>query len=409
MTKRVLVVDDVAEMRALIWRILSADGYQVDVAATLAEARGLDPAGYSAVLVDAHLGTEQGTDLIEELRSADPAAVGRCLVITGGTADAGPAGSAVLTKPFRAADLLDAVRVLQQQAPPQQAPPQPAPPQPAPPQPAPPQPAPPQPDPPQPNLPQPNLPQPQPALPGPPPPEPGLPEPGARPEPGEGPGSSSGPSRDSPPPSPAQIGRLLAVTRRLRTRERYDLVGFLHDGPIQELTAGTLEAEMMRRSAPAGPASRVDAVLRQIEAAARALRWLVDGEWPFMQPEVQLAGALRQRCAWLLTEPLAIDIDPGCADMVPGDVPAVVDVAELMLLAAAPECCPVRAHLAVRGEPQLIELTLTVTASGDEPMGDLEAAREALRDLAGALGTVAHTENGAQQRRVRIALRHWGG
>ena len=126
MTKRVLVVDDVAEMRTLIWRILSADGYQVDVAATLAEARDLDPAGYSAVLVDAHLGTEQGTDLIEELRSADPAAVSRCLVITGGTADAGPAGLAVLTKPFRAADLLDAVRALQQAAPPQPDPSQPA-------------------------------------------------------------------------------------------------------------------------------------------------------------------------------------------------------------------------------------------------------------------------------------------
>ena len=374
-TKRVLVVDDVAEMRTLIWRILSADGYQVDVAATLAEARGLDPAGYSAVLVDAHLGTEQGMDLIEELRSADPVAVSRCLVITGGTADAGPAGLAVLTKPFRAADLLDAVRALRQAVPPQ---PDPSQPEPA----------------------LPERPLPEPGL-----PEPGLPEQGSRPEPGGGPESSW----DSPSPSPAQIRRLLAVTRRLRTRERRDLVGFLHDGPIQELTAGTLEVEMMRRSAPAGPASRVDAVLRQIEAAARALRWLVDGEWPFMQPEVQLAGALRQRCAWLLTEPLAIDIDPGCADMVPGDVPAVVDVAELMLLAAAPECCPVRAHLAVCGEPQLIELTLTVTASTDEPMGDLEAARAALRDLAGALGTVAHTESGTQQRRVRIALRHWGG
>ena len=119
-------------MRALIWRILSADGYQVDVAATLAEARGLDPAGYSAVLVDAHLGTEHGTDLIEELRSADPAAVSRCLVITGGTADAGPAGLALLTKPFRAADLLDAVRALQQPARPRPSRirPAPAPPQP---------------------------------------------------------------------------------------------------------------------------------------------------------------------------------------------------------------------------------------------------------------------------------------
>ena len=182
-TKRVLVVDDVAEMRTLIWRILSADGYQVDVAATLAEARGLDPAGYSAVLVDAHLGTEQGMDLIEELRSADPAAVSRCLVITGGTADAGPAGLAVLTKPFRAADLLDAVRALQQAAPPQPDPSQPQPALPGPP------------------LPEPGLP--EPGL-----PEPGLQEPGARPEPGAGPDHPGilGQSVTQPGPDQAPAG-----------------------------------------------------------------------------------------------------------------------------------------------------------------------------------------------------------
>ena len=61
-------------------------------------------------------------DLIEELRAADPAAVSRCLVITGGTANAGPGGPAVLTKPFRAADLLDAVRALQQAVAPQREP-----------------------------------------------------------------------------------------------------------------------------------------------------------------------------------------------------------------------------------------------------------------------------------------------
>jgi hypothetical protein len=214
-----------------------------------------------------------------------------------------------------------------------------------------------------------------------------------------------------PAPSPAQVRRLLAVTRRLRARERRELVGFLHDGPIQELTAGTLEAQMMRRSAPAGPVSRIDAVLRQIEAAAGALRWLVDGEWPFMQPEVRLAAALRQRSAWLLAEPLAIDTGPGCADMAAGDVPAVVDVAELMLLAAAPESCPVRAHLAVRREPQLIELELTLTVAGSagQPMGDPGTPRAALRDLAAALGTVAHTECGPQRWRARIILRDWGG
>ena len=130
-TKRVLVVDDMAEMRTLIQRVLSADGYQVDVAATLAEARRLDPAGYSAVLVDAHLGAEHGLDLIEELRSADPAAARRCVVITGAPAEAGAADLAFLAKPFQAADLLDAVRTLPQPVsqpdPPPSGPPRPGP------------------------------------------------------------------------------------------------------------------------------------------------------------------------------------------------------------------------------------------------------------------------------------------
>ena len=115
-TQRVLVVDDVAEIRTLIQRVLSADGYQVDVASTLAEARGMQPAGYAVVVVDSHLGTESGIDLIDELRSADPGAACRCLVITGDQADAS-SGLAFLAKPFRAADLLDAVRALPHPAP----------------------------------------------------------------------------------------------------------------------------------------------------------------------------------------------------------------------------------------------------------------------------------------------------
>jgi CheY-like chemotaxis protein len=393
-TKRVLVVDDVAEMRTLIRRVLSADGYQVDVAATLAEARSLDPAGYSAVLVDAHLGSEHGIDLIEELRSADPAAARRCLVITGGPADAGPAGLAFLAKPFRAADLLDAVHTLPQPAPPQPAPPQPDPsssgppgPEPAPPEPAPPEPAPPEPAPAE--LRPPRSAQP-PAVPG------------AGPQPGS--------SRDAQPPSPAQIRQLLALTRRLRARERRELVGFLHDGPIQELTAGTLEAGMMRRSAPAGPVPRLDAVLRQLDAAAGALRWLVDGDWPFMQPEARLASALRQRSAWLLAGSLTTDIDASCAELAASDVPAVVDVAELMLLGMLPEHCPVRAHLAVRGQPRLIELELALTPprAAGQPMGDPAPAQAAVRDLAEALGSEAHTDCQAECWRARIALRGWG-
>jgi CheY-like chemotaxis protein len=393
-TKRVLVVDDVAEMRTLIRRVLTADGYQVDVAATLAEARSLDPAGYSAVLVDAHLGSEHGIDLIEELRSADPAAARRCLVITGGPADAGPAGLAFLAKPFRAADLLDAVHTLPQPAPRQPDPsssgppgPGPASPEPEPPEPAPPEPAPPEPAPAE--LRPPRSAQP-PAVPG------------AGPPPGS--------SRDVQPPSPAQIRHLLALTRRLRARERRELVGFLHDGPIQELTAGTLEAGMMRRSAPAGPVPRLDAVLRQLDAAAGALRWLVDGDWPFMQPEARLASALRQRSAWLLAGSLTTDIDASVAELAASDVPAVVDVAELMLLGMLPEHCPVRAHLAVRGQPRLIELELALTPprAAGQPMGDPAPAQAAVRDLAEALGSEAHTDCQAECWRARIALRGWG-
>ena len=112
---RVLVVDDTDEVRTLIGRALAAHGYRVDAAATLAQASALDPAGYDAVLVDAHLGAELGTDLIETMLAQDPAAARRCLVITGGSTAIVPHGVACLAKPFRPADLLHAVRALHQQ------------------------------------------------------------------------------------------------------------------------------------------------------------------------------------------------------------------------------------------------------------------------------------------------------
>ena len=93
---RVLVVDDTDEVRVLIRRALAGHGYQVDAAASLAQASALDPAGYDVVLVDAHLGAELGTDLIDALVAQDPAAAGRCLMITGGSSGVVPHGVAVL-------------------------------------------------------------------------------------------------------------------------------------------------------------------------------------------------------------------------------------------------------------------------------------------------------------------------
>ncbi len=111
---RVLVVDDTDDIRALIRRALAGQGYEVDVAASLAQARALDPAGYDLLLVDAHLGADLGTDLIVELVADDPAAAGRCLVITGGGTGGLPRGVASLPKPFRPDDLISAVRALQE-------------------------------------------------------------------------------------------------------------------------------------------------------------------------------------------------------------------------------------------------------------------------------------------------------
>jgi CheY-like chemotaxis protein len=365
---RVLVVDDVEEVRILIQRALGVRGYDVDVAATLAEARRLDPGGYDAVLVDAHLGSERGMDLVEALRSEDPQAVGRCLVMTGGTTDTLLDGVARLAKPFQLGELIDAVRVLHE------------------------------PD----TGPQPGI------APG------SARQPGIAPGPGRrlgtAPGSGADPLASVPPggsrpaAGEAQTWRLLRVARRLRARERHELVDFLHDGPIQELTAVTLELQMMCRSAP--PAPRLDAVLHRLSSAAGSLRWLVDGPWPFLEPEVRLAAALQQRTAWLLAAPVTVDADEHAAGLGTAEVSAVADVVELMLLGMVTANPPAHAHVVVgTGEHMIqIDLTLTSAAGDDQAIGDPATAQAALDELASALGASMHARLRGRRWRARIDL-----
>jgi len=367
-----MVVDDQAEIGRLIGRVLSANGYEVDVAANLAEAREMNPGRYAAVLVDAHLGAERGMDLIDELRAADPAAAGRCLVITGGEASTGPGGPRILTKPFRPAELLAAVRAL----PPPAAGREPGPPGRA-------------------------APRQDPAA------GPGVagqagPAPADRP-------AGLVPSGGPPPARVAQVRQLLAITRRLRARERHELVDYLHDGPLQDLTAATLEAQLMCSGVPDGVAPRFAAVLRQLDAAARALRWLVDGDLPFNQPEIQLAGALQKRAAWLLDVPLTVRAEGDAAGLGAADVPTVVDVAELLLLGMLPAGRAAQACAVVRGEPGLIrlEVTLVPAARNQALASDLAAARLALDDLAAALGATLQAEFRAESWLARITLPGW--
>lgn len=349
--RRVLVVDDMAEMRTQISRALTACGYEVDVASTLAAAREMDPGGYDAVLVDAHLGPERGLDLIEALLSENPASAGRYLVMTGGAAGPLPDGVACLIKPFQLSELIDALHALHHpdtvRAPGRQA----------------------------------------------------VITPAAS---AHAPGVVS-PNGDQPAAGEPQSWQLLGLTRRLRAHERRELVDFLHDGPMQELTALTLELEMMARSASPGPTERSDAMLRRLNAATASLRWLIDGAWPFLVHETQLTPSLLQRTAWLLAAPVTVDASQQVNAI---EVPVIVDVVELMLLGMTSAGQHGRAHVTVRTLDReiQIELTLTPAAGDDELTGDPVAARAALDALACALGVSAQVTLGEQHWRARIGL-----
>jgi CheY-like chemotaxis protein len=351
---RVLVVDDADAVRRVVSRVLSGSGYEVDVAGTLAGARGMDPAKYEAVLVDAHLGSERGMDLVEELCSRDPAAAGRCLVMTGGAVGAIPAGVAYLAKPFEPGELIKAVRALHQPGP--------------------------------------------------------VPAPGQRPEaaPDAGaPAPASALGASQPPAGGPRGWKLLELTRRLRDAERDEQADFLHDGPLQELTAATLDLHMMRRSAPAATAQSIDAVLRRLDIAARSLRTLVAGSGAFRVPGTGLAACVQERTAWLLAEPITVSTGPSPMGAGSIDALAIADVVELMLLSMAGAGPRARAHVAVRAEEDLtrIELTLTRAAEGGQAPGDPVTARALLAELASALQTDAEMELGQEQWRALITLR----
>jgi len=100
--KNVLVVDDDASLRLLYRVNLELDGHTVHEAATLAEARELlEQQAPDVLLLDVHLGADDGLDLLDEIESLDlPTRV----VLLSGTDEIGHdlAGrvACVLGKPF---------------------------------------------------------------------------------------------------------------------------------------------------------------------------------------------------------------------------------------------------------------------------------------------------------------------
>ena len=363
---RVLVVDDTDEIRVLIRRALAGHGYQVDAAASLAQASALDPAGYDAVLVDAHLGAELGTDLIDALVAQDPAAAGRCLLITGGSSGVVPHDVAILAKPFRPADLLDAVRALHQ-------------------------------------------------------PDSAA---AARPPVAAATGNGAAPPRPAAArpaaarsaaaePAAARVAagrpasrvpaawRLLGMIRTLRSSERATVADFVHDGPIQELAAAALSVHLSGREGQAGVARLHDGLQQQIDAAGRSLRYLTDGDWPFLPPGAALRETIRQRTAWLPLSSVTVDIRQTCAAL-RAEAPLIADVVELGLFLMTSDGPLSQADICVQAGENEAEIVLTLTQPGD--VQDWAADTGQLAELAAILGGTAYTERGPARWQVRIAV-----
>jgi len=114
---RVLIVEDEADVREVLRRLLLTQGAQVDVAADAAAAEAMAAGGYDALLIDVILPDLDGATLIRRLRARGVR--GRIVAMSGGglgrpgleaLASAEALGAdAVLFKPFDSARLYEAV------------------------------------------------------------------------------------------------------------------------------------------------------------------------------------------------------------------------------------------------------------------------------------------------------------
>lgn len=103
----VLVVDDDASMRLLCRVNLELEGYRVVEAATIADAaEALSGGGVDVVLLDVHVGRDDGRDLLEVARERHPEVA---VAFMTGTADPEDLRSTradgILAKPFTLTDL----------------------------------------------------------------------------------------------------------------------------------------------------------------------------------------------------------------------------------------------------------------------------------------------------------------
>lgn len=83
MQRAVLLVDDDESSRVVLSVLLEDEGFRVDMAGSVAEARAMlaGEQGYHLVMLDQHLGDGRGTDLLALVRARAPGA--KALLISG--------------------------------------------------------------------------------------------------------------------------------------------------------------------------------------------------------------------------------------------------------------------------------------------------------------------------------------
>jgi DNA-binding NtrC family response regulator len=110
-TTTVLVVDDDPSLRLLCRVNLELEGFAVVEAGTIGEAEQvLDNGGVDVVLLDLHLGNEQGITLVPKIEERGLSSA--FALLTGSPGSRLPDGAAVIPKPFDIEQLTGTVRRL---------------------------------------------------------------------------------------------------------------------------------------------------------------------------------------------------------------------------------------------------------------------------------------------------------
>ena len=206
------------------------------------------------------------------------------------------------------------------------------------------------------------------------------------------------------PAARTPAGQLLASIRGLRAAERATVADFLHDGPVQELTAATLSLDLLSRLVPDDARPDLEQIRRHVAAASQPIRRLMDQAGPDPRAGSSLDSQVRRRTGWLPFSPVTVRELPSAAGAGP-DPAVVTDIVELALHTLAASAPPARADIEVQPGPAALELLITITPlDGATVRGEDAAAQTALDRLAAALGGTAQARLGAYPWRVRLAL-----